>query len=163
LNPNYAEAFGCMAWIAEAQGRIEEAESCLLRLVAEAGRAPLLLAVLARHHALYGKPEKARDILSSLEKLSSIRYVSPINFVFILAALGEHEKALDYLERAYEVHDTWLWYVNVYPAFQPLRQYERFNKILHRLGMAAEPRMAPTASGTPFPVHINRTAPLNML
>ena len=79
-----------------------------------------------------GKPE-------TLEELSSTRCLSPITFVFIFAALGEHEKALDYLERAYEVHDTWLSYVSVYPAFQPLRQYERFNKILHRLGMAAEP------------------------
>jgi serine/threonine-protein kinase len=139
LNPNYAEAFGCMAWIAEAQGRLEEAESWLVRLVAEAGRAPLSLAMLARHHALYGEAGKAREILSSLEELSSTRYVSPITFVFIFAALGEHEKALNYLERAYEVHDTWLSYVSVYPAFQPLRQYERFNKILHRLGMAAEP------------------------
>lgn len=139
LNPNYAEAFGCMAWIAEAQGRLEEAESWLVRLVAEAGRAPLSLAMLARHHALYGEAGKAREILSSLEELSSTRYVSPITFVFIFAALGEHEKALDYLERAYEVHDTWLSYVSVYPAFQPLRQYERFNKILHRLVMAAEP------------------------
>ncbi|MGA7315196.1 MAG: protein kinase [Silvibacterium sp.] len=139
LNPNYAEAFGCMAWIAEAQGRLEEAESWLVRLVAEAGRAPLSLAMLARHHALYGEAGKAREILSSLEELSSTRYVSPITFVFIFAALGEHEKALNYLERAYEVHDTWLSYVSVYPAFQPLRQYEKFNKILHRLGMAAEP------------------------
>jgi tetratricopeptide (TPR) repeat protein len=139
LNPNYAETFGCMAWIAEAQGRSEEAESWLVRLVAEMGRAPLLLAILARHYALYGDAEKAREILSSLEELSSTRYVSPIAFVFVLAALGEHEKALDYLERAYEVHDTWLWYVSVYPAFQPLRQYERFNKIVDRLRRAAEP------------------------
>ena len=68
--------------------------------------------------------------------------MSPIAFVFVFAALGEHERALDYLERAYEVHDTWLWYVNVYPAFLPLRGYERFKKIIQRLGMAAEPRMA---------------------
>lgn len=142
LNPNYAETFGCMAWIAEAQGRLEEAESWLIRLVAETGRAPLSLAILARHYALHGDAGKTREILSSLEELSVTRYVSPITFVFVFAALGEHEKALDYLERAYEVHDTWLWYVSVYPAFQPLRGYERFNKILDRLGMAAEPRMA---------------------
>ena len=120
LNPNYAETFGCMAWIAEAQGRLEEAESWLTRLAAEAGRAPLFLAMLARHHALCGDTVKTREILSSLEELSSTRYVSPIAFVFVFAALGEHEKALDYLERAYEVHDTWLWYVSVYPAFQAL-------------------------------------------
>lgn len=139
LNPNYAETFGCMAWIAEAQGRSEEAESWLVRLVAEAGRAPLLLAMLARHYALYGNVGKTREILSSLEELSSTRYVSPITFVFVFAGLGEHEKALDYLERAYDVHDTWLWYVSVFPAFQPLRQYDRFNKILDRLRRAAEP------------------------
>jgi tetratricopeptide (TPR) repeat protein len=139
LNPNYAETFVCMAWIAEAQGRLEEAESWLVRLVADAGRAPILLAMLARHHALYGDAGKAREILSSLEELSSTRYVSPIAFVFVFAALGEREKALDYLERAYNVHDTWLWYMNVYPAFQPLRQHERFNKILDRLRRAAEP------------------------
>ena len=142
LNPNYAEMFGCMAWIAEEQGRLEEAESWLGRLVTETSRAPVLLAMLARHHALYGDAGKAREILSSLEELSATRYVSPIAFVFVFAALGEHERALDYLERAYEVHDTWLWYVNVYPAFLPLRGYERFKKIIQRLGMAAEPRMA---------------------
>jgi len=142
LNPNYAETFGCMAWIAEAQGRLEEAESWLVRLVAETGGAPILLAMLARHHALYGDAGKTREILSSLEELSATRYVSPTAFVFVFAALGEHEKALDYLERAYEVHDTWLWYMSVYPAFQPLRRYERFNKILHRLRMAAEPNGA---------------------
>lgn len=145
LDPNFIETFACMAFIAEVQGRIDEAESWLLRFV-EVGRAPLSLALLARHYALYGKAAKAREILSSLEELSSTRYVSPISFVFIFVALGDHERALDYLERAYEVHDTWLWYVNVYPAFRPLRQYERFNNILRRLGMAAERNMSRAAT-----------------
>ncbi len=135
LNPNYLETFACMAWISEAQGRIDEAESWLERAVAESARAPISLAMLGRHYALYGKPDKAREISTFLEELSSKRYVSPVTFAFISAALGEVDQALDHLDHAYEVHDPLLSYAKVYPPFEPVRNHPRFLEILNNLGL----------------------------
>jgi len=53
--------------------------------------------------------------------------------------LGEEDKALDWLEKGYAVHDpyTMFWIVTS-SAYDPLRSHPRFQKLLRELNLAAQ-------------------------
>jgi len=61
--------------------------------------------------------------------------------------LGEKEKALYWLERAYENHTRDLIYLNVEPQYDPLREDPRFQEIVRRIGLPPvnRPGRAPLA------------------
>jgi hypothetical protein len=51
------------------------------------------------------------------------------------AALGEFEKAFEALERAYQTRSGGLIYLNVDPAYAPLRGDPRFADLVRRIGL----------------------------
>ncbi len=55
---------------------------------------------------------------------------APRSILYI--ALGEKEKALDWLEKSYHARRGMLW-LKVHPAFDPIRSEDRFKNLLHRL------------------------------
>ena len=62
--------------------------------------------------AVSGDRAKAEQILQDLEELSKQRYVSPANRAAVYLGLGEKEKALDWLEKAYEDRDPIFWWID---------------------------------------------------
>jgi hypothetical protein len=66
---------------------------------------------------------------------SKHQYVSPYSIADTYMRLGEREKALDWLERAYEGHDSALVSLTVEPMFDPLRSEPRFREILRRMNL----------------------------
>jgi hypothetical protein len=54
----------------------------------------------------------------------------------IYARLGEKDKALESLERAYAERQIAMTELSNEPAFDPLRSDERFRNLLHRIGLA---------------------------
>lgn len=51
------------------------------------------------------------------------------------AALGDIDKAFDALERAYQTRSGGLIYLNVDPAYAPLRNDPRFADLVKRIGL----------------------------
>jgi hypothetical protein len=49
--------------------------------------------------------------------------------------LGNKERALELLERAYEEHDPWLPFDLAFPGLDPLRSDPRFQNLLRRIGL----------------------------
>jgi TolB-like protein/DNA-binding winged helix-turn-helix (wHTH) protein/Flp pilus assembly protein TadD len=52
------------------------------------------------------------------------------------AVLGENNKALDWLQKAYEVRHFHMPFISVEPMFDPLRSDPRFQDLLRRMGLA---------------------------
>jgi hypothetical protein len=75
-------------------------------------------------------------VVAELAARAAKRYVSPVAFVQLHAALGETEPALDWLERAYEQRRGWLAYLNVEPALDGLRAHPRFRRLQERMRLA---------------------------
>jgi serine/threonine-protein kinase len=83
--------------------------------------------------ARWGKLAEARAILDELLKLSSERYVPPYNFAIVYNGLGESEKALDYLEKAFAEKNVLMVFLKVEPKWNNLRNEQRFQDLMRRL------------------------------
>ena len=91
---------------------------------------------MAARGYVYGKTghhDRAREILDRLESRAKKEYVSPQNLALVHIGLGEHERALDLLERAFEERDVRLVFLKVAPIYDPLRRYPRFQRLLERM------------------------------
>lgn len=64
--------------------------------------APFYLGLLGRCYGEFGMREQALTLIDELDRKDGDTYVPPQCFVFIYAALGERERALEYQEKAYE-------------------------------------------------------------
>lgn len=91
------------------------------------------VALLGYCYAVSGRRDEAGRILSRLDELESQRFVSAYVRAFVHVGLGERERALDQLERAYEEQEPWAVFLNVDPFFRSLRGEPRFTRLLERL------------------------------
>jgi TolB-like protein/tetratricopeptide (TPR) repeat protein len=90
-------------------------------------------ALLAVYLARLGQTEEARAILMHLRTLAKSRYVAPSSLAAVHAALGEVERALDELDRAYLTHDARLTFLKDDPRLAGLRKEPRFVALLQKL------------------------------
>lgn len=70
-----------------------------------------------------------------LERRKSGGYVAPSDIAVIYIGLGEHDKALDWLEQLIE-HRSRI-FLKADPIFDPLRALPRFQRLLSELGLTA--------------------------
>jgi serine/threonine-protein kinase len=85
--------------------------------------------------AAAGRPAEAESARRELDALKKSRYVSALPFAIL--TLGQEKKAesLDWLEKAFADGEERLAYLEVEPAFDPLRGEPRFRDLVRRLGI----------------------------
>ncbi len=76
---------------------------------------PLIIGDLGYCYALWGRKDKAQELLGELLDLSERRYVSPVNIAVIHFGLGSKAEGFRWLERAYEERDCRLVWLKEYP------------------------------------------------
>jgi adenylate cyclase len=74
--------------------------------------------------------------IEELKKDSLRGYVPPFNLAIVYLGLGDRARALEYLERAYDVDSQWMIYLRGDRIFDPLRSEPRFVALLNKLGFA---------------------------
>jgi eukaryotic-like serine/threonine-protein kinase len=85
--------------------------------------------------AKIGKMGEAKAILRSLEK--GEKYVSPVELAILYAALGERDKSLASLERAYAERDSQMQFLTIEPNFDVLRNEPRFARLVSQVGFGS--------------------------
>src|SRR5438876_1162665 len=86
-------------------------------------------------YAISGDRAKAEVVLRELEQLAKRQYVSPTAFATIYLGLGQKEKCLDWLEKAYEQQDSACWYLKIDQIYDSVRNEPRFQAILKKAGL----------------------------
>jgi adenylate cyclase len=83
-----------------------------------------------------GRPDETQKILDSLQARSKKSPVgSPaFHIAMIYSATNRTELALQWLEKAYEDHETEIYWLKVEPLFNPLRNDARFKELLKKMG-----------------------------
>ena len=80
-----------------------------------------------------GKIAEARAVLEELQKLSATRHVPPYNIALVYNALGESDKALDYLKKGFAEKDVRMVFLKVEPKWNNLRNEPRFIDLMRRM------------------------------
>ncbi|MBS1796422.1 MAG: protein kinase [Acidobacteria bacterium] len=114
----------------EAAGHFKTA----VELVGGDDKYSLPLVFLAASYAkIPDKQKEARMILSRLERMDG--YVSPATLAIVYAALGDRDRAVAALEKAYLEKDLQLRFVGVGYEYDDLRADPRFADLLKRMGL----------------------------
>ena len=137
LDPGFSFAYQSLARSFVQQGKHEEAIAAYKQTISLAGPTSQNLGELGNAYAVSDRRAEALKMLDELKEMSANRYVSPLDFAFIYTGLGNKEKALDYLEMAYQERSTWLMWIKVDPRFDPLRSDPRFADLLRRMRLAS--------------------------
>ena len=74
-------------------------------------------------------------IVAGLEKLSTKQYVSPSDLAAVYAALNDKDKAFEWLHQAYANRCSFLPYLKVDRAYDPLRSDPRFTELLKQMNL----------------------------
>ena len=138
MDPHFYPARLALGEALQLKGQMDEA-MVEYQKAAEVTDDPVVLAYLAQGYAKTGQGDKAWNLLSQLEQLATERHVGPFILAMVHLALGENEKAIDDLERAYRDHaDAFIVGIKVEPLLDPLRGDPRFERLVAKVIGIAE-------------------------
>jgi TolB-like protein/DNA-binding winged helix-turn-helix (wHTH) protein/Flp pilus assembly protein TadD len=136
LDPNFRVAHRFLGQVYE-QNAMYDAAIVELRRAAElSDNNPIDLGALGHVYAVSGQHKLALQILEELHRLSVKRYVSGYEFALIYAGLGEQDKAVYWLDKAFQEHSTWMLHLKVDPRLDPLRSDPGFQDLVRRVGLS---------------------------
>jgi len=94
-----------------------------------------MIELLAHAYAASGETGEARKMLVQLQEQRKKTYVPAYGIAMIHTALGDPERAFQWLEAAYRERDSWLVYLKIDPRIDALRSDPRFQELLRRVGL----------------------------
>jgi hypothetical protein len=81
-----------------------------------------------------GRQQEAKNILRDVINESTKRYIAPTGIAMVYIALGEKDLAFNWLDRAYEAHDTFLNGLKTDVRYDPIHSDPRYAMLLKKLG-----------------------------
>jgi len=100
----------------------------------------LLLTQVGRACASAGDHDRARQILSELERRGEQAGPAAYFAAEILAALGDVDAAIDALYASYRQRNPMMIFAGVLYGLDPLREQRRFRELLMRMGIRVHER-----------------------
>ncbi len=140
VEPHLPLAHVTLGWIQLLTGKPEEGMATLEKGLALSPDNTLYLAQVGQAYGMVGRAEEARAVLMRLEELSSRRYVSPYHMAYVHTGLGDKERAIDWLERAYRERAGGIFGVKGSFLFTSLRGHPRFSALLQKMNLEIPPR-----------------------
>jgi TolB-like protein/Flp pilus assembly protein TadD len=133
-DPHDPRIFATLGWALFKQGRVEDGLAELERAAAMNPAEDMWLAQLGQAYALSGAAGKARAVLQALEDPARPAPVSPYHLAYVYTGLGDADRAIDHLERAFKEGSGAIFAIKGSFLFAPLREHARFKALLARLG-----------------------------
>ncbi|HWS68240.1 MAG TPA: winged helix-turn-helix domain-containing protein [Steroidobacteraceae bacterium] len=110
-----------------------EAVAAMLQAVTHSGGSTEALVGLAQAYAVVGDSQTMKRIVQELGE-GRRPYVSPYNVARLYGAVDDKQRALEWLERAYEEHNPDLIELTREPSFASLRSDAKFRELAARIG-----------------------------
>jgi Flp pilus assembly protein TadD len=133
-NPNFAEAYLAEGKILEQQRHFEQALAAYKSSSRLFGGDTAYVQALQGHAlALAGAVEQARQMARQLEDLSARSYVSGVDLAVVYCGLGDQDKAMRWLDRAWRDGDREMGLLGVDPIFDGCRSDARYQDLLRQL------------------------------
>lgn len=135
INPNWAPAHWGLGRTLRKLGRVPEALAAHEKAVTLSGRDAGYVCTLANALALAGRLAGAQSLLAEMEERARRQYVSPYDMALIHAGLGDADRAMASLERAYVERHSSLRQLRVDERLDPVRSDPRFEALARRIGL----------------------------
>ena len=135
VHPNDASSYWFLGFALIANDQAGQSIGVLEKALVLSERSPGVIGVLVRAYAHAGQRSKALRLLGELERRQKKGYVPAAAFVNAYLGLGDNERALVWLQKAYDEHSAILQFAKVHPFLDPLRSDPRFQFLLHRVGL----------------------------
>jgi TolB-like protein/Tfp pilus assembly protein PilF/predicted Ser/Thr protein kinase len=153
LSSQYDQAVEQLRKVLEIDQKFAPARRILEGVYSQMGKQKEAVAEREKFVSLSGSPELAASIeedfskagyngvlqswLDGMTEISKHGYVSSYDIAEIYARMGEKDKTLVWLEKAYDEHDSGLVSVGVDPLFNSVRSDARFLALLKRLRLSS--------------------------
>jgi tetratricopeptide (TPR) repeat protein len=135
MDPNFALSRMVLGQAYEQKGLYQQAIVEFQKAATISHDSPPMLGSLGHVLGVAGNKTEAEKILAQMLGLSKKQYVSPFYISIVYAGLHENEKAMDWLEKAYEDRSNAIIFLKVDPDFDDLRSNPRFQVLLNRLAL----------------------------
>jgi serine/threonine-protein kinase len=132
LDPTFFGGPQVDAWVDLELGRHREAVPKLER-GRTLGAPPFLTAFLGYAYGMSGDRDKALATLKELERVSPGGRVAPFNQALVHLGLGDRERALQHLDKAYDASSEFLVWLEVDRIYDPIRTEPRFVALMKKL------------------------------
>ena len=93
------------------------------------------LVQLGYSYAMAGQKAEALKVIAQLEAIAARRYSSPVRIACVYGALGDKEKAFEWLEKGYAGRSDHLTQLKTECMFDNLRSDPRFVDLMRRVGL----------------------------
>jgi eukaryotic-like serine/threonine-protein kinase len=97
-----------------------------------------VLAYLGYAYGTSGDRARAMAQIEAMKKNSLQGHVPPFNLAIVYLGIGNHARALDYLEQAYASDSQWLCWLKEDKIYDPLRSVPRFKALMKKLNFPQE-------------------------
>ena len=135
MDPSFAFAYVTIGDAYVIKGMYPEAIEAFEKGV-ELGSPRNALGFLGYAYAQSGRQAEARDVLARLEQALAEGSSTPLDLAYVYAGLGDADAAMRSLEEAYEQRISDLIWLTVFEETRPLREDERFQDLVRRIGVA---------------------------
>jgi DNA-binding winged helix-turn-helix (wHTH) protein/TolB-like protein/Flp pilus assembly protein TadD len=132
-NDAWGHLYSAMAY--HQKGMHKEAAAACQKAISVSERNSQNLAVLGYIYAASGNRSEALKLLVELTQMSGQKHVSPYDLAILYTGLGEKDKAIAQLIKAYEEPSGWFINLNVDPMLDPLRADSRFVDLVRRVNL----------------------------
>jgi tetratricopeptide (TPR) repeat protein len=133
--PTFPEAHFTVSKAYWRKGLYREAIAEAQKAASYSGRTPRYVAGVGYALAVAGKRADAHKIIDELNQSSKNGYVSPYYIAGLHSALGEQDRAFEWLEKAYQVRDDQMPEVKADPVFDGVRSDPRYADLLRRMNL----------------------------
>ena len=133
-DPDYVWALWRIGSCYASKWMFQEGIDALEKAATLSGRSASILGTLAETYGLAGRKDEARKLLNELAALSRQRYVPAIAFAHAYIGLGDSERVLEWLEKAYQQRENGIAYLSLWNDDGGYRSDPRFHELLRRVG-----------------------------
>ncbi len=133
MEPYFAQGHYELGNALGAMGHLTESMRTLEQAVALSGGSHAFKASLGYTYAVAGRTVDAQRIVDELDADSKQRYVSSYFLAEVFAGLGERNRALHFLDQAYEERAGYMAWLHLWPRLDPLRGDARFQTLVRRI------------------------------
>lgn len=135
MDPNFALPRMVLGQAYEQKKAYPKAVAELQQAVAISRDSPQMVSALGHTYGASGNRSEAEKVLAHLMEQTKKEYVSPFYVALVYAGMGENDKAIDWLEKAYSDRSNAIVFSKVDPQLDPLRSHPRFQSLLQRLAL----------------------------